>query len=370
MNRSRYDWLLIAVFLAAITAPSVRQFTGGAASTEAREKRKLAPLPAWPTTQAAVWQFPKQFTAYETDHFGYRSDLIRLHALLLYRGLGLSPSGFVLAGRDGWLYYADDYSLEDFHSARRFTTAELERWREVLEQRQAWLATHGCRLLVVFPCDKYIIYPEYLPAAYRRPTVPYRVDELTDYLRRHSAVPVVALHEALLEAKPHDRLYHRTDTHWNDRGTHVGYREIITRLGLTPLPLEAFEPVNVTTEGWDLARMMGLEDIAHEEDRQLVPRAPRRARVVDRDRPDRLWNNGRVVLEVDAPSLPRLVVFRDSFGSALVPFLAEHFRRSVFLWQYDFDPQVIDREKPDVVIWLITSRRLQWYEPVNPPLPE
>jgi hypothetical protein len=51
-----------------------------------------------------------------------------------------------------------------------------------------------------------------------------------------------------------------------------------------------------------------------------------------------------------------------------VPFLAEHFRRSVFLWQYDFDPQVIEKEKPAWVILLITSRRMQWYRPENPPL--
>lgn len=365
-NRSRFDWLLIVVFLTAITLPLARQLTGNAAGTEAREKRRLAAWPAWPATTEALVKFPASFTAYETDHFGFRSALIRLHALLLYRGLGISPSGFVLAGRDGWLYYADDYSLEDFHSISPFTIAELERWREVLEQRQRWLAARGCRLIVVFPCDKYIIYPEYLPAALHRPAIPYRVDQLADYLRANSTAPVVALHAPLAEAKKRDRLYHRTDTHWNDRGAFIGYREILQQLNRTP---RGYDPVETMTEGWDLARMMGLEDIVHEENRQLVPRAPRRARVVEQDRPDANWNNGRVALEVNDPALPRLVMFRDSFGSALVPFLAEHFRRSVFLWQYDFDPQVIEREKPDVCIWLMTSRRLQWFDPVNPPLP-
>ena len=75
------------------------------------------------------------------------------------------------------------------------------------------------------------------------------------------------------------------------------------------------------------------------------------------------------MLEVADPALPKLVMFRDSFGSALVPLLAEHFQRSVFLWQYDFDPAVILQEKPDYVVWLMTSRRLQWFDPVNPPLP-
>jgi alginate O-acetyltransferase complex protein AlgJ len=93
--------------------------------------------------------------------------------------------------------------------------------------------------------------------------------------------------------------------------------------------------------------MMGLNDIIHKEDRQLQPPAPRHAKVVEIDRPDPTWNVGRVALVVNNSALPRLVMFRDSFGSALVPFLAEHSRRSVFLWQYDFDPQVIEKEKPD-----------------------
>jgi hypothetical protein len=115
--------------------------------------------------------------------------------------------------------------------------------------------------------------------------------------------------------------------------------------------------------------MMGLDDILGEEDWRLIPVKPRRARVVEEDRHDENWNQGRVVLEIDDPALPKAVVFRDSFGSALIPFLAEHFRRSVYLWRYDFAVDVLEQERPDVVIWLMTSRRLQWYVPFNPPLP-
>jgi hypothetical protein len=283
----------------------------------------------------------------------------------MYRALGISPSDKVLAGRDGWFYYADDYSLEDYRSLQPFREEELAQWKRVLEERQDWLAQRGAKLLLVLSCDKYVIYPEYLPTAIHRAPRPYRMEELAEYLQKNSRVPVVSLKPALLAAKASDRLYHRTDTHWNDRGAFIGYREILTRIGQQPL---AYDPVEKTTEGWDLARMMGLNDIIHEEDRQLQPRAPRHAKVVEIDRPDPTWNVGRVALEVNNSALPRLVMFRDSFGSALVPFLAEHFRRSVFLWQYDFDPQVIEKEKPDWVILLITSRRMQWYRPENPPL--
>ena len=245
--------------------------------------------------------------------------------------------------------------------------AELERWRKVLEEQNDWLAARGITFVVAFACDKHVIYPEYLPAGYRRADQPYRVEVLADYLRKNSRLKVAALREPLLAGKATDRLYHKTDTHWNDRGAYIGYREIVQALGLTPL---AYRQENVTTPGWDLARMMGLDDLIHEEDRRLVPVKPRRAKVVEEDRRDENWNQGRVALEISDPSLPKAVMLRDSFGSALIPFLAEHFRRSVFLWRYDFAVDVIEQEKPNVVIWLMTSRRLQWYVPFNPPLPE
>jgi hypothetical protein len=43
-------------------------------------------------------------------------------------------------------------------------------------------------------------------------------------------------------------------------------------------------------------------------------------------------------------------MLRDSFTSHLAPFVSEHFRRAVYLWQRSFDYEVIEREKPDVVI--------------------
>jgi hypothetical protein len=363
------DHILIGIFLAVIGTPLCVQLTGSVAGGADNEKRALAALPSRPSTWAEARAFPEKFATYYGDRFGLRPSLIRLHALATYRLAGASPTDKVILGKEGWLYYADDYSLEDYRSATPFRQEELERWRTILQERHDWLERRGTKLVTVLACDKYVIYPEYLPGGFRRTDRLYRVDELADDLRQHTQLNVVPLHGPLITAKNDARLYHRTDTHWNDQGAYIGYREILKAAGIEPLPPTAFTPVEVTTPGWDLARMMGLSDVVSEQDCRLDPMAKRQARIVEQDRPDAQWNQGRVVLERDDPSLPTAVIFRDSFGSALVPFLAEHFRRSVFLWQYDVDTKVIEQENPTVVIWLMTSRRLQWYIPTNPPLP-
>ncbi|HVB37044.1 MAG TPA: hypothetical protein VND92_00840, partial [Vicinamibacterales bacterium] len=164
--------------------------------------------------------------------------------------------------------------------------------------------------------------------------------------------------------------YHRTDSHWNDAGAFVAYTQIADRLlrwfpAVIPWRRSAFREDVHVTPGLDLANMLGLSDVITERRRDLVPLRPRQARVVEPAHPDPDFEEGRLVTVVSNPDLPRAVVFRDSFMSALIPFLSEHFQRAVYLWQNDFDPDVVRRERPTVVIQELVGRRLTTYLPYN-----
>jgi alginate O-acetyltransferase complex protein AlgJ len=173
----------------------------------------------------------------------------------------------------------------------------------------------------------------------------------------------------LLAAKTQERIYFQTDTHWNDRGAFVAYQQIIDAVrrqvpGTPPVwTRRDFDSVEVLTPGRDLAGMLGLKTVLRELDLRLVPRRPRRARVVDPQGEEPMAELGRLVTEIDDARLPRAVVFRDSFASRLVPFLSEHFSRAVYLWQNDFDPDAVLKEHPDVVIQEIVGRHLQGFIP-------
>src|SRR5437762_11055748 len=124
-----------------------------------------------------------------------------------------------------------------------------------------------------------------------------------------------------------------------------------------------FDSREVETAGRDLAGMMGLKRVLREIDLTLVPRRPRRARVVEPAGVEPTAEEGRLVTEIDDPSLPRAVIFRDSFVSRLVPFLSEHFSRAVYLWQNDFDAHAVEQEHPDIVIQEIVGRHLFGFIP-------
>ena len=118
------------------------------------------------------------------------------------------------------------------------------------------------------------------------------------------------------------------------------------------------------SEGLDLAGMLGLTEVLSEEDLVLVPRHPT-ARILEPLHPNRRLTHGRIV--TDAPNRgPRALVFMDSFGPALVPFLSEEFSRVVYLWQDNIDPQVVEQERPQVVIQEWVGRALSTDHPYNP----
>lgn len=359
---------IVVIFIATLFLPLAGMVLHLDHDAPSGENRTLAPWPQLRWDAASLRALPEELTRYFEDHFAFRVRLVRWQASVRLRVLNVSPSTSVIKGRDGWLFYADDGAMEDYAEAPPFTAAELEQWRNTLQDISDWLGARGIVYLFVIAPDKHVIYPEYMPGTIRR-TPLSRIDQLVSYLREHSTVRFVDLRPALLAAKRADRLYHRTDTHWNDRGAFVGYQSIVDALaeefpGLRSASRSAFEPRVVQSEGLDLARMLGLTEVLREDDLVLVPRGPT-ARILEPEHPNPRLTHARIVTEAPTRG-PRAVVFMDSFGPGLVPFLSENFSRAVYLWQNNMDPQVVQQEHPQIVIQEWVGRALSTHELYNP----
>lgn len=362
--------VLVVLFLVGIFAPLVGVRIGGHGwDIGARaENRRMAQLPELLRAEGgragsgkarlrAVAHFPGEFKYYLSDHFGFRSLLIRAHGLLMVEGLGVTSNHAVTLGKEGWLYLANDKSTEDWRNVEPFTESELGQWRAMLEERHNYCAGRGIPYLFVVAPSKYDVYPEYMPDRLTRVGADCRLDQLKAYLKRGgSPVTVVDLREPLLAARDHGdvRLYQKTDTHWNDRGAWIGYAAMMAAVrarvpGATPLPLSDFEAVTAIRPGMDLAGLLGLNDVLTEESLDL--RAKRRMRL------PHVEQNDVEPITVDGPG-PRVVMFRDSFMTAALPFVAESFGRGVYLWEDGFDREVVSAERPDVVIQQIAQRKL------------
>ncbi len=356
----------MALFLVALALPGLATLAGVDAGMTRGENRDLAPPPQPSATWSAIAAVPDAFTAYFQDHFAFRSRLVRWQAAFRLLVLRVSPSPTVIRGKDRWLFYADDGALEDYLNQSPLSAAELDEWAATLQHTHDWLTARGIAYLFVIAPDKHQVYPEFMPDTIRRTSTTSRTDQLVAHLRAKATVPVLDLRPAILATKRDARIYHRTDSHWNDLGALVGAQAILARVnevtggtlpGLAPDDRRDFERRDQRTPGLDLTTMLGLESWVNEDDIRL-DRKRRGARVVEPATPDPDNIEGRLATEHVRRDLPRAVVFRDSFGSALVPFLSEHFSRALYLWEYDLDPRVIAEERPQVVIQEWAGRRL------------
>jgi len=362
MNR-----FIVLVFVVIISLPLAANIAGVDGADPGAENRTLAPFPDLEPTVKSAASFPQRFSNWFDDHFGFRARLVRWYGETRLFGLGVSPTPSVVKGQDGWYFYGEDGSIDDYARVDPLTPAAQDNWREAVARTRDWLRQRDIPYVFFIAPDKYAVYPEMMPDTIRVVNPVSRTDGLYEALA-HSGV-AIDVRGALMNARTRERIFQKTDTHWNDRGALVAYQAIIEavrrQVPATPpaWTRDDFEEVTREVDGMDLAGMMGLTRVIREIDFTLAPKRPRQARVVEPAGADPGAQEGRLVTEIPGSSLPRAVIFRDSFVSRLVPFLSEHFSRAVYLWQNDFDADVVTAEHADVVIQEIVGRHLYGFIP-------
>jgi hypothetical protein len=362
-----WNALLSALFVVVIALPLAANLAGVDGADAAAENRELATFPRLAMSWTAMRGLLPGVSRWFDDHFGFRSRFVRWYGESRLFWLGVSPSASVVKGSDGWFFYADDMAVEDYTNAEAMTPEALANWREATIRARDWLRARGVAYVFVVAPDKHVLYGEQMPRTLTRIGDISRSDQL--YTALQDTGMAVDVRPWLLDTKAAERIYHQTDTHWNDRGGLVAYQRIIeavrARVPSTPPPWrrEDFQPIERVVAGLDLAGMMGLKRVLRETDLELTPRRARRARVVEPPGAAPTDQEGRLVTEIDDPGLPRAVIFRDSFVSPLAPLLSEHFSRAVYAWQNDFDANLVEQEHPDVVIQEIVGRHLYNFIP-------
>ncbi|NJD90810.1 MAG: hypothetical protein FIA91_04730 [Geobacter sp.] len=327
-----FNHLLIVIFLLVITFPLIGILTLPGSNIE--ENRALAVRPPYPRGMAALRAFPGQYTSYFNDHFGFRTELIHINFLLQYRLLDYNPSSLVVKGMNGWLFYTGDKSINDYRGITRFEPEQLRKWADSLEMKRVWLERQGIRYLFVVAPNKETIYGEHLPVSLAKIRQRTALDDLLDYLRHNTRVTIVDPRSALRQAKADHQLYYKTDTHWNEYGAFVAYRELMVPVSRWFPGMAAQEPTDFTlgqqpSNGGDLATMLGGSRFLPDEELRLQPRRPRQATRVALNVPGK----EQFDMVQQRADLPRALVFRDSFMTNMLPFLSEHFSQTRYLSQ-------------------------------------
>ncbi|MHC4261634.1 MAG: alginate O-acetyltransferase AlgX-related protein [Planctomycetota bacterium] len=353
------SWIVTLAFGLGITSPLVRFVLSGPDLESARlENRAPTPRPVLELEPERLASLPERTEVWFADGFPGRRDLIRAHNALLWFGLGISSSPEMLLGSDEWLYFRGGDAF-DVYRGVEFEEGELDAWVDRYADWEAWLRARDADYVVLIAPEKQDVYPEHLPRWIGERRERTRTDAFVEGLRS-AGLTVVDTRGVLRAAAAADEelLYYPLGTHWNHVGAYLAYQELARTLESRavwwrPVPRVAFDlfteddPLG-QVDADDFTSRMFLDDLVDQPLRTLVQKAPLPWSPIE------VWPNraGGIdgVTVVDDERLPRLVFLRDSFGSWLWRYLANHASRMSTQTDVRFDVELVERERPDLVL--------------------
>lgn len=363
-----WSWLRVAIFYLALCVPMTVMLSPSLRTWTATRKPEF---PGWSWMVGDMRRYPPLFEEQFNAALPLRVKIAALSGRLYVNRLKISPIPEFVLGTDGWLYFAggsSDKVLDRYVRGRDpFSQSELERWRSLLIERTRRFRNIGARYVLVIGPNKESIYAEHLPPWIGPKLGPSRLDQLMAYLRSTPEVTVIDLRASLIADKGSDALYYKTDTHWNPRGAYTAYREMARILepsfpGLSVKSWGAFNPKVVERQNMDIARMIGLE--FPDEDFELDHSACAERRPIPIPIPGAVQstNPPPYSTRCHAPGNVNAVIFEDSFGWALAPFLEETFRSTANFNRMEWNDAVgydlAGELKANLVVEVLVERSL------------
>ena len=347
----RYRLLWAPLLWALLSVPlAVMLLAPDPATVDRREMRPLADWPALSDGHGGWKRIPARIDAYLADHFGLRSQMLALQALLTQRLLH-NGNASVLIGREGWLFYAAYDSLQQ-SAGVLVRSRRVARTAKIIAMAAHELAARGTRFLVAVPPASSTVYDAMLPPWARNRGRPTEYDLLLAELTARG-VPVLDLRPGLrASALADQQVYLRHDTHWNALGALLAFNLVAEAMGHPEWRLDPeTELAPIERQGGDLARMLAIED-AVSETTSFLRQPPPGSEVPEHDRqpPYRL--------EAGGPG-PSVLVIGDSFTRRYFPPLAFG-KASRFAWIHHdgctLDWSWVADTAADEVWWMPTER--------------
>ncbi|MDK9706072.1 MAG: hypothetical protein OEL83_03390 [Desulforhopalus sp.] len=354
-------------------------------------------------TQRSIKQFLKNFEESYSQSYYFRTELLHYNASIKLGLFHHSPTKKAIIGKEGMFFeghgmrqiegekvgYID--TISDYLGLSPFTDQELEQWRIVLEERYYWLKEQGISFIFAMAPDKSQIYPEYYPDKINSIKVSRetrRYDQLVNYLKDNSIIPVVDLRKALLDVKeqaaagavPQHMLFYRTDGHWNAYGAFWAYRAIVNQINAS-YPKFQVPVVDigdfVIHEKKDMVHKAFMNLIGTKNERgfydtflTLFPK-PHTVHAAQSDflqkgiNIDIRWkivtktnNNGQI---------PFLFIAGDSFGQQMAGYFSVHAKHIIVRrFVNHFDPNLIKSVHTNVYIHEMLNMYLLYKVPENP----
>lgn len=312
--------------------------------------------------EAFTRSFAADFEKYYNDTFAGRKKLIKKLAKIK-RKLKFDE-GIFIRGQEDWMFYdsgkvPDGYTLIDYFGKIQFSEEQLKNMAKGIAAVAEYYKAQGIDYAIVVVPNKENLYSEFMPERLQSERVSdfSRMDRAVKYLQTHTNVKIINLKETLKKAKNEAPLhiYYKRDSHWNGIGAYYGFNAVLNMLNNNgyQLPITKMDDRMLTFDGEYIADM----DII---DSEVSFRVKYREEVEAKC----LLNEDNGFIQVYETKQPysdkTLLMVRDSFGIASIPYFNKVFKKTIFVHtKYNKKAsmdELVKKYQPDIIVEHLVER--------------
>ena len=327
-------------------------------TTESTENRALSDFPALRTQEGTLnVSFFQEFENYFSEHFAFRNELVYADAVVQSKLFGVSSTDRVIVGKNGWLYYTS--TVDDYLGTDRLSEREIYNMAHNLALVKKYLDEKGIDFVITIPPNKNTLYGSNMPYYASDVVDPTPEMEVLAQILESNDIPYADLLK--LFRTQSDTLYLKRDSHWDNRGALLAYNAILDEAGYKHDDFSGVEVTRAIDEVGDLNKM--LYTFYGEKEANYRYSLP--------DTYDYLSDFTSVedswIETENQEGKKRLLMFRDSFGNTLIPFMANQFKNARFSkgQPYSLEP-LIEEKKPDLVVFERVERSMDDFMDMPP----
>lgn len=360
-NGKGYTFYMI-LFLALLLVPFAGMLITGPSKSESSKAAAL-PKPFLEVedgdgTPQINKQYLKQLGEFFEGHCALRQEMVTCYSGITTKVFRTSSSKSVIYGKNGWMFYTD--TLGDYTGSDVMTEREMFDAVTTLRLIDRYCKANGIKFVFVTAANKNSLYGENMPYWYKKSDKPGNRVILGAKIRE-AGISYIDLYDTF--AKENRVLYHKTDSHWNNEGAALAARAIHEATGQMFIDRYGKAPFKVRKDfKGDLAVMMYPSFVTPEEEIYYDGG-------FGFDYEGKVESNFDNKIKTLGALGNNLMMYRDSFGSSLLPFMAESYTNALFSRSLTVQVRDIKSIKANVLIIEKAERFLPQLAENPPKLP-
>ena len=331
--------IFMIIFLTILLIPSVGMLVFGPSESENGEELVM------PVIYSEEGGFNRNYLQELSDifeqRFAFRKQLVTAYSFISENVFGTSAQSGVIVGNDGWLFFND--TLADYQRTNLLNGRQIHNAVRHLELINEYCEGNGIEFIFVIAPNKNTLYPGYMPYYLIQGEGQTNRQMLFDLLSDTDINYIdFGSYDTFIDS---DTVYYfHRDSHWNNMGAAIVSNAILTLGNIEHHNYVYDEYTFIEDHNGDLDQMIHPSSVVPEAD------------VYFNNMPEFTYVN-----EIESNFDPRiyttaggtgsLLMYRDSFGSSLLPFMAEPFASAFFSRSNSCQINDFISNNPDILVF-------------------